>query len=219
MATARRDPVRTRERILTQATAEFAARGYDSARVDAIARRCKVSKNMLYHYFGSKEGLFVAVLERCYEGFRGRQQDVSVRLTDPEAALRQLVQHTFHALLENPQVIALLNAENLHKGKHIARNERIRGLYDPLVDTLRDVLDRGAADGVFRPGLDPVTLYMSLSSMAYHYISNQYTLKAAFGIDFTAPDRRSAWLAHITELVTLYCRAETAPAARRAAAS
>src|ERR1700760_3269307 len=110
MAVAKRDPARTRERILTQAMAEFAARGYDSARVDAIARRCKVSKNMLYHYFGSKEGLFVAVLERCYEQFRARQRDLAVRLTDPDAALRQLAEHTFQALLENPQVIALLNA-------------------------------------------------------------------------------------------------------------
>jgi TetR/AcrR family transcriptional regulator len=210
VAATKRDPVRTKERILSQAMAEFAAKGYANARVDGIAKRCKVSKNMLYHYFGSKEGLFVAVLERVYEGFRARQRDFAVRLEDPEAAMRHLVAHTFAALIENPEVIALLNAENLAKGKHIMRSRRIRGLYDPLLATVQELLERGAAEGVFRSDIDPVILYLSLSSLAYHYISNQYTLKAAFGIDFTTPARRSAWLAHITEMVIGYCRAPAA---------
>jgi TetR/AcrR family transcriptional regulator len=203
-----RDPARTRERILRNATTEFAAKGYDASRVDAIARRSKVSKNMLYHYFHSKEGLFVAVLERMYERFRANQQDVSIRIGDPETAMRQLVAHTFNALLEHPEVIALLNAENLQKGRHIQHSERIRDLYEPLVRTIAVVLRRGEQDRVFRSGIDPVTLYLSLSSLAYHYISNQHTLKAAFGIDFTAPERQLAWLAHITEMVVGFCRAE-----------
>jgi TetR/AcrR family transcriptional regulator len=208
-----RDPVRTRERILRNATTEFAAKGYDAGRVDAIARRSKVSKNMLYHYFSSKEGLFVAVLERMYERFRANQQDLSIRIGDPEMAMRHLVAHTFNALLDHPEVIALLNAENLQKGRHIQRSERIRDLYAPLVQTIADVLQRGEQAGTFRSDIDPVTLYLSLSSLAYHYISNQHTLKAAFGIDFTAPERQQAWLAHITEMVVGFCRAE--PAARR----
>jgi len=217
MTVAKRDPVRTKERILSMATAEFSAKGYDSARVDSIARRSKVSKNMLYHYFGSKEGLFVAVLERTYEGFRTRQRDLAVRMSDPEAALRQMAHHTFEALLENPHVIPLLNAENLHKGRHIARSAKLRDLYDPLLQILREVLDRGAAQGVFRPDIDPVTLYVTMSSLAYHFISNQYTLKAALGIDFTTPERRTEWRNHVSDLVAGFCRAEPAVATRRAA--
>jgi TetR/AcrR family transcriptional regulator len=204
-----RDPVRTRERILRNATTEFAAKGYDAGRVEAIARRSKVSKNMLYHYFRSKEGLFVAVLERMYERFRANQQDLAIRDGDPLTAMRQLVAHTFHALLDHPEVIALLNAENLQKGRHIQHSARIRDLYDPLVRTIADVLNRGEEAGIFRPNIDPVTLYLTLSSLAYHYISNQHTLKAAFGIDFTAPERQKAWLAHITEMVVGFCRTET----------
>jgi TetR/AcrR family transcriptional regulator len=204
-----RDPVRTRERILRNATTEFAAKGYDAGRVEAIARRSKVSKNMLYHYFRSKEGLFVAVLERMYERFRANQQDLAIRDGDPLTAMRQLVAHTFRALLDHPEVIALLNAENLQKGRHIQHSARIRDLYDPLVRTIADVLNRGEEAGIFRPNIDPVTLYLTLSSLAYHYISNQHTLKATFGIDFTAPERQKAWLAHITEMVVGFCRAET----------
>src|SRR5215213_5474718 len=158
------DPEKTRERILLHATAEFAARGYDGARVDGIARRCRLSKNMLYHYFGSKEGLFIAVLERAYETLRKRQRDFAIRGSDPGEAMRRLVAHTFQALLEHQEFIALLNSENLHKGRHIQRSRHIRQLYDPLVDTIREVLRRGAAQGLFRPDIDPVTLYLSLSS-------------------------------------------------------
>lgn len=214
-----RNPERTREKILREATAEFAARSYDGARVDSIAKRCRLSKNMLYHYFGSKEGLFVAVLEHMYEMFRKRQRDFAVRAADPVKAMRQLVAHTFSALLDNPEVIALLNSENLHHGRHIKRSRRIRELYDPLVDTIREVLRRGAESGVFRPNIDPVTLYLSLSSLAYHYLSNQYTLRVALDTDFTSPEERRAWLNHITDMILTYCAADTAAgtAARRSA--
>jgi len=206
---------KTRERILLRATAEFAAKGFDGARVDAIARRCRLAKNMLYHYFGSKEGLFIAVLERTYETLRARQRDFAIRGSDPVNAMRRLIAHTFSALLEHREAIALLNNENLHKGRHVRRSKRIRALYDPLVDTIREVLRRGAAQGIFRADIDPVTLYLSLSSLAYHYISNQYTLNAAFGIDFGAEARRKAWLAHITDMILTYCQSEAGAAVRQ----
>ena len=208
MRRTRSDPQKTREKILARASAEFAARGFAGARVDAIARRCGLAKNMLYHYFGSKEGLFVAVLERMYGSLRARQHDFAIRGSDPVDAMRRLVAHTFSALLEDGEAIALLNDENLHRGRHLRQSKRIRALYDPLLDTIREVLHRGAAQGIFRRDIDPVTLYLSLSSLAYHYVSNQYTLKAAFGIDFTSTTRRKAWLAHITEMILSYCQSE-----------
>jgi TetR/AcrR family transcriptional regulator len=204
------DSHKTRARILERATAEFAARGFAGARVDAIARRCGVAKNMLYHYYGSKEGLFIAVLERMYETLRARQRDFAIRGSDPVEAMRRLIAHTFAALIEHGETIALLNDENLHKGRHARRSKRIRALYDPLVDTIREVLRRGAAQGIFRRNIDPVTLYLSLSSLAYHYVSNQYTLRAAFGIDFATPQRRKAWLAHITDMILTYCQSDAA---------
>jgi TetR/AcrR family transcriptional regulator len=161
---------------------------------------------MLYHYFHSKEKLFIAVLERMYETLRMRQRDLAIRAGDPVEAMRQLIAHTFSAFLEHQEVIALLNSENLHKGRHVRRSRRIRAMYDPLVDTIREVLRRGAERGIFRSNIDPVILYLSLSSLAYHYISNQFTLKAAFGVDFTSPSRREAWLAHITDMILTYCR-------------
>ncbi|MFM2443771.1 MAG: hypothetical protein RJB09_957 [Pseudomonadota bacterium] len=211
MASRSRDPVRTRDKILMQASREFAAKGFDGARVDAIALRSKLSKNMLYYYFGSKEGLFVAVLERMYEKLRTQQNDLSVRASDPVIALEQLVQHTFHALLKNPEAIRLMNEENRHKGRHIRQSQRMRELYNPLVDTIRFILERGHEQGVFRANLDPAAIYLTLASLCYHYLSNQYTLGVALGVDLGAEASRIQWLAHITELLQAFC-AKTAPA-------
>ena len=201
-----RDPERTRQKILIHATAEFAAKGYDGARVDGIAARCRLSKNMLYYYFRNKEGLFVAVLERMYERLRARQADVSAEARDPEAAMRHLVQQTFQAFVEHPEAIRLLNDENLHMARHIRRSKRIRELYDPLVKSLTQVLQDGAAQGIFRAGIEPQFLYISLSSLAYHYLSNQYTLELALGLPLSANESQEKWLAHITDMVIFYCR-------------
>jgi TetR/AcrR family transcriptional regulator len=213
MAKSGRDPERTRAKILHHATLEFSARGFDGARVDRIADRCRLSKNMLYYYFGSKENLYVAVLEAAYEKLRKLQGDISMRSQDPVEALATLVERTFTALAEAPEVIPLLNQENMYKGRYIKKSKRLRQLYDPLRDSLTEVLTRGRIAGLFRPDIDPLLLYVSLSSLAYHYLSNQYTLEFALGVQFTSPNARQTWLAHITEMVTAYCKVPDAGAA------
>jgi TetR/AcrR family transcriptional regulator len=207
---------------LLRATAEFARKGFDGARVDEIAARCKISKYALYYYFGSKEGLFTAVLDHVYQTLRARQHEISVRHLEPIDALRELVSHVFAAFRENPEAIAIVNSENLHKGRHIRRLTGIRQLYDPMVDTIRELLERGAAQGLFRPNLDPVLLYIALSSLCYLYVSNQFTLGAIFGRDLMSKTSQKVWVAHITEMVVAYCREGdarlTASLARRARA-
>jgi TetR/AcrR family transcriptional regulator len=208
MAKSGRDPERTRAKILHHATAEFSTKGFDGARVDKIADRCRVSKNMLYYYFGSKENLYIAVLEGAYEKLRARQGDISMRSQDPLEALASLVEQTFTAFAEAPEVISLLNQENMYKGRYIKKSKRLRELYDPLQHTLTEVVNRGQAAGVFRPDIDPLVLYLSLSSLAYHYLSNQYTLGFALGVQFTSPKARQTWLAHITDMITTFCKAQ-----------
>jgi TetR/AcrR family transcriptional regulator len=201
-----RDPDRTRQKILKEASTAFAAKGFDGARVDAIAARCRLSKNMLYYYFGNKEGLYVAVLEAMYERLRERQPDLTLAKGNPEAAMRQLVEHTFAAFRDQPDVIRLLNDENLHKGRHVRKSKRLRALYDPLVASITQVLDDGVAQGIFRPGIDPQFLYISLSSLAYHYLSNQFTLQLALGIQLSSVTSQREWLTHIADMVICFCR-------------
>ncbi len=214
MAPRSNDPSRVRARILKLATEEFARIGFEGARVDRIAERCRVSKNMLYYYFKSKEGLFVASLEYVYQALRERQKDLSVRANEPVAAMRQLVEHTFFAFRDNPTAIRLMNEENKHRGKYIKKSARMRELYNPLVGTVASILERGAASGVFRPALDPTVVYLTLSSLCYHYLSNQYTLKFALDRDFSDEALQREWLDHVTEIVLLYCL-QPAPAVKK----
>jgi TetR/AcrR family transcriptional regulator len=199
-----RDPSRVREKILKLATEEFARIGFEGARVDRIAERCNVSKNMLYYYFQSKEGLFVAALERMYQSLREQQQDISVRASDPAVAMKQLIHHTFFALKNNPNAIRLMNEENKHRGKYIRKSGRMRDLYNPLVETIRFILDRGLEDGVFKPHLDPAIIYLTFSSLCYHYLSNQYTLEIALDRDLGSETAQKLWLDHVVDLVLLY---------------
>jgi TetR/AcrR family transcriptional regulator len=199
------DPARVREKILKLAMEEFGRIGFEGARVDRIAERCNVSKNMLYYYFKSKEGLFVASLERMYEEVRDRQRDLSVRASDPLMAMEQLIEHTFSALESNPNAIRLMNEENKHRAKYIRKSARMRDLYNPLVETISFILERGRKDGVFRSALDPAIVYLTLSSLCYHYLSNQFTLEIALDRDLGSEKARKNWLDHVVNVVLLYC--------------
>ena len=199
-----RDPIRTQERILKAAQAEFARKGYDGARVDAIIARAKISKNLLYHHFRSKEDLYIRVLERTYETLRRRQSDIPLHGLDPVEAMKRLCEDTFQVFIDEPDVITMLNTENLYRGKHIAKSPIIRALYNRLSVTLRAILEIGAERGVFRSDIDPVDLYISMSGLGYFYLSNQYTLSMIFDRDLVDPANLESRRAHIVDMVLSY---------------
>src|SRR3989442_281784 len=179
----RRDPDRTREAILAAAQHEFAGKGLSGGRVDEIARRARANKRMIYHYFGNKDGLYLAALERVYEGLRGTERTLDLGHLEPEAAIRRLVEFTFDYSRRHPELISLINNENLHRARHLRRSKKIRELHSPFVAMIGDILKRGVAKGVFRPGLDPVDLYITMAAVGYFYLSNNWTLSAIFGRD------------------------------------
>jgi len=177
-----RDPERTRRRILDAATEEFARFGLGGARVDRIASRAGANKRMLYYYFGDKDRLFLAALEDRYAHIRSAERALELEHLGPRAALKRLVEFTWNYFLEHPEFLTLLNSENLHKGRHVARSRRVRDMHSPLVETLRRVLAR-------RKGVDPVQLYISIAGEGYFYLSNRYTLSRIFGRNLM--DRRA----------------------------
>jgi TetR/AcrR family transcriptional regulator len=179
----RRDPDRTREAILAAAQHEFALKGLSGGRVDAIARRAHANKRMIYHYFGSKDGLYLAALERVYADLRGTERTLDLDGLEPEDAIRRLVEFTFDYSRAHPELISLINNENLHRARHLRRSKQVRELHSPFVAMIGDILKRGVAKGVFRPGLDPVDLYITIASVGYFYLSNNWTLSAIFGRD------------------------------------
>ena len=196
-----RDPDRTRASILEAATREFARHGLGGARVDRIAERAGANKRMLYYYFGDKDGVFLAALERSYAQIRSAEQALDLEHRDPREAVRRLVQFTWRYYLEHPEFMTLLNSENLHKGRHVGRSVRVREMHAPLVKLLGRVLRRGARAGLFRKGVDPVQLYISIAGEGYFYLSNRYTLSRIFDRDLMAPRALRSRAKHVTEMI------------------
>jgi TetR/AcrR family transcriptional regulator len=208
--TQKRNAELARIRILTAARQEFVDKGYEGARVDDIALNSRFSKNLIYHYFGSKEALFVAVLDDLYESFLHRRKDIDFTAFGPEVGMRNFVHETILALREHSQIISLLNSENLHKARHVRKSTRVRVLYRSMMAQLRELLSRGAAKGVFRAGIDPINLYISISALMYHFLSNQYTLSAVLNARLDGPQALKARAEHVTEMILRFCKRDGA---------
>jgi len=199
-----RDPERTRARILEAAKAEFAAHGLGGARVDRIATQADANKRMLYYYFGNKDDLFLAVLEDAYAHIREAEKALRLTEIDPPEAIRRLVAFTWEYYLEHPEFMTLLNSANLHRARHLDKSTKVRTIHSPFVAMIEEILERGRKEGVFRAGVDPVQLYISIAALTYFYLGNKYTLSAIFGRDLLSPRAKAERLAHMTELVLGY---------------
>ncbi len=199
-----RDSERSRAAILMAAREEFSRTGLGGARVERIAEKAAVDKKLVYYYFKDKDGLFSAALESVYAEIRNAQLYLDLQGMPPLIALRRLIEFTWDYYIAHPEFITLLNSENLHLARHLQGSPRIRELNSPLVDSLSDILERGQKQGLFRAGIDPVQLYITIAGCSYFYLSNIHTLSAGFNRDFKAPKQLTQRLAHITEVVSAF---------------
>jgi AcrR family transcriptional regulator len=205
-----RDPEATRQRILAAAKAEFARKGLGGARVDDIALRAKSNKRMMYHYFGNKEELFRIVLEEAYGDIREAEAKLELDRLDPIEALKKLVTFTWKYYLDNPEFITLVNSENLHKAKHIKDSAKMREMSRPFVERMRQLLERGAAAGLFRKGLDAVQINITIAAIGYYYLTNRFTGSIVFERDLMSERALAERLDFNTRTVLrLVCTPET----------
>jgi len=199
------DPARTMAGILEVATKEFADKGLSGARIDAIAEATHTSKRMIYYYYGSKEGLYLAVLEESYRRMRQIEAELHLEDLEPEAALRRLVGFTFDRHADNEDFIRLVMNENIEQGTYLAQSTSIQQLNVPAIESIRRLYQRGVEQGVFREGLDPVDIHASISALTFFNVSNRHT----FGLIFKdkARNARSAdRRASITDMVVRFVR-------------
>lgn len=196
-----RDPARAQRDILAAARAEFAAFGLAGARVDRIAAVAGLNKRMLYYYFHNKEGLFTAVLEQVYAELCALAETLEVEEGDPLDRLAVFVEQVFDHYARHPDSITLLNSENLHGGRHLAASPRLEEMSPGFRARLARLIARGEAKGSFRPGLDAVSLYLSIVGQIYFAPSNAATLSLFFGRDLTRPEAREAWRQHVRAMI------------------
>jgi len=201
-----RDADATQSRILVAAKKEFARHGLAGARVDEIAERSKANKRMIYHYFESKDGLFQRVLEEAYVDIRTAEQKLELDILPPREALETLVRFTWNYYLKNPEFLTLVNSANLHKARHLKTSEIVEQVSIRLVDMVGALLERGAASGEFRKGIDPVQLNITIAAIGYYYFTNRYTGAIIYQRDFMTPEALEERLRfNVETIVRLVC--------------
>lgn len=201
-----RAPERTRLEILDAATAEFSEKGLAGGRVDDIAARTRTTKRMIYYYFGGKQQLYAAVLERAYGGMRDAEAALDLDGLAPIEALRRLVEITFDHHAAHPEFVRLVSVENIHEGRNVMASPVIRERNAAVISALRALIQRGEREGAFRPGLDALDLHMLISSFCFYRVSNRHTLRAIFGRDGRLPEVAAAHRRMIAEAVLRYVR-------------
>ena len=177
-----RDAERTRRAILDAALVEFSEKGHAAARIDAVAEAAGISKPMIYSYFGDKDALYAAALREAYVQIRAGESELQLGDLEPVEAVRTLVHFTFDHFREKPWFISMLNTENLLGGETVRSIVDVGDIQSTMISELRRVLDHGEREGVFRKGVDPVELYITIASLCYFPISNRHTLRAVFKV-------------------------------------
>jgi AcrR family transcriptional regulator len=206
----RRNAAATRGRILDAAKEEFAARGLKDARIEDVAGRAGANRRMIYYYFGSKDGLYLAALESVYAQLMDEERKIDVDKLHPVQAITELVRLKIDHYTQHPEFIAFLNMENLYRAEHLKHSKRIADFKAPFTEIIARVLERGQRSGLFRSDVDPVDLYISICALGYLYFSNQYTLGVIFGRDLITPPALQRRKTSIADMIVSYL---TQPAA------
>lgn len=188
-----------RKALLIAARAAFAERGLEGARVDDIARRAHINKQLVYHYFGSKDGLYTAVLEQVYREIRDQERTLELDSFPAEEAMRKLIEFSFDYLEKSPEFVRILADENAHGGQHLKGSEVVGEVNRPIIELIRATLARGVSAGTFRKGLDPLHVYLSIAGMSFFYFANLHTLTRAFDAELGTPRGAAERRAHIVD--------------------
>jgi len=207
-----RDAERTRAEIITVATHEFADQGYAGARVDEIAAKTRTTKRMIYYYFGGKEGLYLAVLERAYQHIRSLEQQLDVDHLEPVDALRKLAELTFDHHESHQDFVRLVSIENIHYARHLLKSGSREVLAAPALEVLTRIMERGRAAGVFRDDVDALDVHMIISAFCVFRGANRYTFRAIFDRDLLDPRHRDHLRTMIGDVVVAHLTAHPASA-------
>ncbi|HZQ59773.1 MAG TPA: TetR/AcrR family transcriptional regulator [Casimicrobiaceae bacterium] len=199
-----------RAQILAAASEEFAARGLNGARLDMIAKSARTTRAMIYYYFGGREALYLAALEEAYRNIRAAERELDITHMPPVPAMRRLIEFVFDYYQAHPAFVALVVTENQNGGRYIRKSRQLRRINVSIIDTLRAVLDHGAQEGVFRPGIDAIDVHLAISALGFFQVANRWTFSYLFRRDLRSPAEVAKNRAMVVEIVLRYLAAAAA---------
>jgi AcrR family transcriptional regulator len=200
----RRNADATRAKILQAALDEFSERGLPASSTDDIAERCGVNKRMIYYYFGSKEGLYLAALESVYENLVALEKEIEIEHLDPPAAIEAIINLKIDYYVANPHFISFLSMENFYKARHLRKSKKLDMFKSPLTDVIARILERGQRSGQFRHDVEPVNFYVSICGLCIMYFTNQHTLGVIFGRKMARDDNIQRHKRTVIDIVLSY---------------
>lgn len=195
-----RDAAATRENILNAALRIFAEGGLGGGRVNTISHAAHSNDRMIYYYFGSKERLFVEVLEKVYRDMWEAESALALDLSDPADALVRIVNFTLDYYIAHPEMLTILNNENLHRGKYVSKSRKLKELSSPALALMGKIYREGVAHRVFREGVSPLNIYLAILALNYFYVSNRYTLSAFLSVDL-AGHNLEGWRSWVADVI------------------
>jgi len=204
MESRKRDPERTRNALIKAGLKEFSQKGFLGARIEQIAAGAKCSIRMLYHYFGDKKGLYLAVLESAYADIREQEAKLEIDYDKPLIGMLELLRFTFEYFEANPMFEGLLRNENLMQGKFVSRSRQVPQGAVSRKTLISDLIASGQAKGIFRDNLDPVQVYVTITALSRFHLSNAYTMSAVLETDLRSKAWRKERLQHCFDLLEAY---------------
>lgn len=183
--------------ILDAGKVEFAKCGFDGTTVDSICRRARVSKQLLYYYFGSKSDLYTLILKEAAENTYKFVEFKGYNALTPEDALRKFMQNLFREFVERPQIAQMTIDEAQHNFVHVGNASPLATVLRKLIDeVLGGIVERGRRDGVFRADLDPDRLFWIIFSLVTTWFAHApMVVLVSQTLEGTQMDA-AAWLAN-----------------------
>ncbi|PVM86385.1 TetR family transcriptional regulator [Caulobacter radicis] len=192
---------------MSAALKEFSQAGFAGARIERIVKAAKCNIRMLYHYFGDKKGLYVAVLEAAYEDLRNREAELKIDFEKPLEGFLELQRFTFEYFEKNPRFEGLLRNENLMQGKFVAQSRKVTETAFPLRRTIERLIESGQEQGLFRDNLDPIQIYVTIAAMSRFHLANGWSLSVTLDTDMSTAEWRRARLQHALDVLEGYLTA------------
>ncbi|MNE60806.1 HTH-type transcriptional repressor NicS [compost metagenome] len=162
---------------------------------------------MIYYYFGSKEQLYCECLVKLYGDIRKTEQSLDLESLPAEQAIRRLVEFTFDHHDRNVDFVRIVSIENIHNAEYVKRSDAIKAMNNTILDSLGEILRRGAEQGLFRTGLDPLDVHLLISSFCFYRVSNRHTFGEIFQIDLPDESIKQRHREMICESVLRYLQA------------
>lgn len=177
-----RDSDRSKQEILQAAEHQFGEKGFYGARIDEIARLSGLNKNMIYHYFDSKENLYLTVLADMYRRLEEQEQYIISRNLHGQQLIQALISSYFDFLSANPYFVSLLMNENLLQGKFMKQLPRSQ-VQRKTLDGIAQLIQESCDSGVFRRDIDVKQTVLTLNAICFSNFSNRYTFSQLIGYE------------------------------------